>query len=220
MNSQSNLSATLTNNTIKYSPNSGTTWYTVIFPDGSYTVADINTVLQNAFLSLNEYAIVNGTVTYPINFLASIYLDRVQIQLNPGYQIDLTIGLFYQLIGFNYGIYSNPSGASFPLTVTAPSIALFANASVQFAVYTDIINGGVNTNNNNLINGILKVVDGGALGFSVSLKEPNGQYDYYPCSVTGQLRQITLSIYNNYGQISDFRGEPSSFELTFRPIRD
>jgi len=46
-NSIHNIKAVYNNNTLRYSPDTGTTWKTLVLPDGNYEIEDIDTALKN-----------------------------------------------------------------------------------------------------------------------------------------------------------------------------
>jgi hypothetical protein len=213
VNVAANLSAALNNNTVRYSTNGGGSWKTVTFPNGSYQCTALNTELQYAMTANGDYTIVNDVQVFPIQFLATLYLDRVQIQLAVNTELDLSIGNFASLLGFTPQILS--AGGSQQL-FTASGAAGFTDSSLNYFIYTDVINGGLNLGSQ-FTNGILIAVAGGDAGLAVSLKQSNGIYDYYPLT-SRNIDFIRLVVYNNLLQVADLLGEDTGFELTFQPL--
>lgn len=209
-NSVANISPVIGNNIIRYSPDNGTTWKLVTFPTGSYETTAIETEFRYVMDS-------NGDVVadvYPIDFSASLYLNRVQVTLKAGYQLDMGYSLIYQLLGFNNGILS--AGAS-DTTFTAPNSAQFTNASLNYFVLTDLISEGVYISAN-LRYGVLKAVDSDLPNYPISFKDNSGVYDFYTVNVPS-ITVFRLQVLDALGRISDLRGEPVNYELKFRRVK-
>ena len=212
-NSIPNISAALGNNTFSYSSDDHDGVVSVTLPDGAYIAAGIQAVLQGVMLSNGDYSGTAPNYVYPINFISNVTFDRVQIQLNPGYNIMIPAA-FGVVLGFPAGTYS---GGDTVTTFTATNIATFNNRSQRLYVYTDITSGGMNTAaSNSNASGIIKSVAGGALDYGQSLKDPV-QYSYYPVNKK-VVDSIRMRFYDSYGSIANFNGEGTNFELTFRPI--
>ena len=88
-----NISKFYKNNTIKYSPDSGSTWKKIIFQDGIYSYGDLNNYINQTLEN-------NGDEKKKIelSFIMSQY--KVLIGLSAGYQLDLRGSKFGELIGF------------------------------------------------------------------------------------------------------------------------
>ena len=213
VNSIPNVSPTLNNNTFRYSVDGGTTWHTVTLPTGTYQTGALQTELYNAMDANGDFTVTNGVKTYAISFVANLYLLRVQTVLAANAEVDFTTGLLYQLLG--YQTASVLSGGADGATFTAENNALFTNASDVFYIQTNIVDGGINLGNNPM-GGIVKTVESSGLGISIGLSDPSGDYPYFPVH-NRILRGMTVTVYNNFGQVADFRGESASFGFRFRP---
>jgi len=98
-NTDYNFTAALNNNTIRYSPDSGSTWFLAVIPDGVYSMSEL----------IDEF---DAIVLSQGNDPTSIFLGIVQPQittkwiLENGYQVDMSYGNIYQNLGFNPQVYS------------------------------------------------------------------------------------------------------------------
>ena len=100
-----NIRQSYGNNQIKYSPDKGANWKTIIFVDGMYSYDDIDEYIKKAMKDngdlVKKAADNNGIDEYgiDIHFILSTY--RVLIELKGDYQVDLTNLDFRKLIGFD-----------------------------------------------------------------------------------------------------------------------
>jgi len=214
VNSVNNLTATLGNNTMRYSNDNGVTWYDVTFPNGAYTTTGIQDQLQIVMYENGHYTTVNGVITYPIVFGVNLTLLRVNVQLNADFTIDLSTGSLYQLLGFLQQQYAGGANGQI---FTAPNNAQFTDASAFFMIACDAINGGIQ--NLQFPIGIIKIISGGDLGVALSLQSINGNDNYFPVK-NNIFPQITFQVFDAIGNICDFGGEQTSFQLRFRKVRN
>ena len=212
-NALPNLSVALGNNTIRYSMNGGTTWKTIVFPDGCYDTTALTTEIQSAFDTNGDYTTVSGVRVYPIEISAALYLDRAQVTLLANVNLDLSIGGFSLLLGFPATILT---GGTTGGIYTAPNAATFTNISSNFLIYTDIISDGVRMGNI-LTSGILKIFDGGSPGYPISLYDNYMNFQFFPVMPT-RMTSLRMRVLDNNGNVADLRGEQTAFELLFRPI--
>ena len=87
-----NISKFYKNNTIKYSPDSGSTWKKIILQDGNYSYDDLNDVVKQTVENNDNDSKIE------IVFINSQY--KVLIALGKDYQLDLRGSKFRELIGF------------------------------------------------------------------------------------------------------------------------
>ena len=88
-----NISKFYKNNTIKYSPDSGSTWKKIIFQDGNYSYDDLNDVIRQIIEN-------NGDNSRKIEILFINSQYKVIVGLGKDYQLDLRESKFGDLIGF------------------------------------------------------------------------------------------------------------------------
>ncbi len=212
VNSLANVSTSLNNNSFRYSPDNGTTWYTVNLPKGTYTTTGIQQQLQLALIANNNVTVSNGVNVYPITFSANLTFLKVQVQLNGGYEVDFSNGNLYQLLGYLPQIYAGGINGE---TFIAPNSAQFTNRSSFYMIYCDLIQGGLQ--NSIVPYGIMKIVPGGDLGYAISLVPTFNDIDYFQVK-TQNITSINFMVLDAYGNIADLQGEPTSFQLRFRKI--
>lgn len=214
INSIPNVSSSLNNNTLRYSVDGGGTWHTVTLPEGSYQTTAIETEVRKAMDTNGDFTVVGGENVYGIDFKASNYLLRFQVILKANVQLDLSIGELYKLLGF-----SSPSildGGVSGDTFTAPNIALFTTGGENYYIQTDIVRYGMAVGSDSTnIAGVIRGVESTALGYPVNLRDPSGQYPYFPVN-TNVLRTIRIRCFDGLGRQANFRGEAAQYELRFR----
>ena len=66
-----NISTTYGNNKIKYSHDDGTTWSTIVFPNGNYSYQDLNYYIQEV-IKENKHTVSNTEVGVSLSFKSSI----------------------------------------------------------------------------------------------------------------------------------------------------
>ena len=88
-----NISKFYKNNTIKYSPDSGSTWKKIIFQDGNYSYDDLNAIIKETLENIGD-----DPKKIEISFINTQY--KVLIGLGKDYQLDLSESKFGDLIGF------------------------------------------------------------------------------------------------------------------------
>jgi len=83
-----------------YSPDSGTTWFHILIPEGSYDIEDINNYIQQK-MRQNEHE-NNITLSANTNTLKAVLI------LENNYQVDFrTVNSIGSVLGFNHDVYAN-----------------------------------------------------------------------------------------------------------------
>lgn len=142
-----NIMSQYNNNKFSYSGNT-LSLYDVVFPDGFYTVDDMNYYLQQKMIENNHYLVnANGENVYYIKISTNQNRYRIQIDFfvvpttlplswsNPGFDLasvgGRTLALFFDgsssfnnLLGFNIGTYGNQLVNTSYLGDNVPSPAL------------------------------------------------------------------------------------------------
>jgi len=214
VNSVANVSAAMGNNTLRYSTDDGVSYTTITLPDGSYQTSAIEAEVHRVLAENGDTYDVNGITKYKIDFSVSLYQMRVEVYLHQDTRLDLTTGGLHQILGF--GAVELDGGASGD-TFTAPNVAKFTDPSLNYFITTDLIYDGIYINNQ-LNQGVLKIVSGGIPGYGISFKDPSGIYDYFPVN-RNILSDFKITILDNLGRVADLRGEQTNFELHFRPMK-
>jgi hypothetical protein len=209
-----NISAALGNNVIRYSPNSGTTWYTITFIDESCDATSLENQIAVVLINNGNTTTVNGEIVYPINFVADVNQDRITIGLSAGYYLDLTNVGFAKLIGFTPQTLQAVTTTVF----TATNAAQFTYASDYYYIFTNLISNGV-ISTSGQSQGLIKTVQGGAMGYNITLSNLYSSYQYFPLTVN-QLNQFNITIYDTNGNIANLRGERTFFDFEIRKVKE
>ena len=108
--SWANISATIGNNVIRYSHNSGTNWNSITIPDGTYSITQLETYIHSVMKDNSHYN--SGDNTYYVNFVPNYATFKLRIELSNNYQLDLTQSTIYTLLGHaNTTLTSTTTGA-------------------------------------------------------------------------------------------------------------
>lgn len=102
-----NITSSFGNNVIRYSKDAGSTWETdIIIPNGIYGLNDINSYLQSQLLLRGDYSGTLAEPVYDIAILPNFNTLRTVVVLQNSYQLDMTQGTLYKLLGLNPQIYT------------------------------------------------------------------------------------------------------------------
>ena len=93
-----NITNEYKNNTIKYSPDSGSTWKKIIFADGNYGYDDLNNFIKETLDNNADGHPDKEKSNIEITFIRSQL--KVLIGLSAGFQLDFRGSKFAELIGF------------------------------------------------------------------------------------------------------------------------
>ena len=104
-----NVSSSNGNNTVEYSPNSGTNFYTVTIPDGNWSVTSLNDYIQGQMKSNGHSSVVNGVDVFDITISPNFNTGLVDIVLSNNFQLRFTSSTFHNLLGFNAVTLTNAS---------------------------------------------------------------------------------------------------------------
>lgn len=113
-----NILANLGNNTFTYIwyDNTGSATFTITFPDGFYTVDELNSYIQSQMIANGHY-LVNSAGSYVYYFELVTNSTYYAIQFN-SYPIPTALP----------GGYTNPAGITFPAVASTPQITIAADA--------------------------------------------------------------------------------------------
>lgn len=139
-----NIEAQACNNTVRYSPDAGTTWKSVIFPDGVYSYSDIDTFIKNVMKDNGDYTVVSGVDTFDFGLAFSGSTFLVTISLQNSMHFDLTTQAFSNLIGFDVQILTvSTTGVRLPnINRSLDNIYVHSsltNASIVDGKATDVL---------------------------------------------------------------------------------
>ena len=139
-----NIRSSYKNNTIKYSNDRGTNWFTITFKDGMYSYTDINDYLKQDMEQKNHHSTDqrgNKVFHININFILSTYRVLISFSDNK-LQLDLRQTEFGELIGFEKKLITKTEyGTKLPNITNSIDVLNINTNAIK-----DSIVDGVNTN--------------------------------------------------------------------------
>ena len=191
----------------------------VVFPDGIYTIDQLSAYLVKFMLD-NGYADPTTGVEPPIKFVPNFSTFRVDIVLSDtvgGVNFTITFDSnLQQLLGFTEASY--PIGSSINTTTTGDGVADITNGVNQWFIECSLIAGSASYKNNELSN-ILYSFTIQSPPSSTFVLEPVNRY-FVPLDRFDHIERIRMTIKDQLGRIQDFQGEPISYTLHFRPVKE
>lgn len=204
-----NISTELNNNTCRYY--NGTVFRNITFPDGQYSVEDINDYLHTVMKSFGDFTLAGSTEVYDIEMSPDYPTNKIFLELTNAYTLDLATGDLYLLLGADQA----------DITVTG--------------LFTNIANM---TNNINSIWARCSLVEG--MGSYVNDTQediiytfvpdtiPNTNIDlspitlaWIPINVTGNIiRKIRVRITDNLSRDLNLNNEPVTFTFLLRKMKN
>lgn len=125
-NSNPNISATLNNQTLKYSKDSGATYTTITIPQGSYGIDALST-------QINSLIVATGGVANNVILTGNYATLKVDITLSATYRLDFSVGNLYRLLGWPAGIVS--------VSGTGTDLADLTNGIVSYSINSSVVSG-------------------------------------------------------------------------------
>lgn len=212
-NSIHNIKAVYNNNTLRYSPDTGTTWKTLVLPDGNYEIEDIDTALKNFMYDNGDFNNTNpASPVFYINFERIIAEGKLRIQLSSTYQIDLSIGDIHTLLGFNAVI----------LTATAkgPNVVDITRGVDSWSIHCSLCGGSYD--NDVASDVIYGFVPMSTRGYAISEIPPPQTYffpisDSYMGSNGLTINSITMALTDQLNRPILLNGENITYRVIIRP---
>lgn len=204
-----NISAEKNNNIIRY--NNGVTTETVVVPDGQYTINQLNAFFHDAMRDNGDYTAGSTpdfdefNITLDVNYSTL----RVKIIITGGYELDLTQGLLYKLLGGNQAVYDTSGDLEYVANV---------NDSINnLIIHCSILDSGSSYSNSSRSDVLYTFVPSSEPGTNIEIT-PNTPV-YIGINYTGStIRELRMYITDNLGRRVNLNGEPVSYLLHFRPL--
>jgi len=94
-----------TNNSFKYSMDNGKNWFTILIPEGSYKICDIDAAIKQQIRTNNHYGDENNK--YFISVSANTSTLKTVLTLTNSYQVDFGLpNSMRHVLGFNSAVYT------------------------------------------------------------------------------------------------------------------
>ena len=135
-----NITNEYKNKTIKYSPDSGSTWKKIIFADGNYDYDDLNNFIKETLDNNGDGHPNKKKSNIEITFIRSQL--KVLIGLSAGFKLDLRGSKFAELIGFQKKLVDKEEIASKLPNITNSIDVINLNSDV----ITDSLVNGISSN--------------------------------------------------------------------------
>jgi len=212
-----NVSATSYDNArFTYSDDAGVTWYNIDFPEGTYTITDLNSYIYDQ-LVINGHDDVDMDGTPSIILRPNYNTLKIEIEITEvNFQVDLGTSNFYELLGFS------ALQAASPLTTVAihegDDLANINNGINKLVIGTSLLStSGATFDNATIGTTLYSFVPNSAPGSNLDVI-PSERL-YIPMNADLQITNIRMYIRDNLGRALDFRGEPISYLLHIRKIK-
>jgi len=200
-----NVSSTFNNNVIIYT-NDTLDVRTVTFPNGNYTIIQLNSYLHSVMKNNNDYTVISGIDTFNINFTPNYSTIKVTIELTNTYSLDLTQSKFNELLGWNQGIYN------FTGYQDGQNTADITRGINSILIHCDIINQSYQ---NSISSDVLySFVPNQPVGSNIEV-EPT-HLIYLPIRYNDLVHKIRMYITDQLNRPIDFNGEPITYLLHIR----
>jgi len=198
-----NISAAMGNNVIKYTTNTPAT-RTVTFPDGNYTITQINEYLQAFMVTQGDYAVVAGENVYYIDIEPNYTTIKVTITLSNSYTIDLTQSTFNLLLGWTAAVYN------FTGTQSGALPANINNGINTILIHCDAVNGSYQ---NSVVSDVLYSFVPNVPPGSNMEWIPQTKFIYLPVKIPDFIYRIRMYITDQMNRPINFNGQPVTYLL-------
>ena len=204
-----NVSSTNGNNTVEYSPNSGTNFYTVTIPDGNWSVTSLNDYINGVMKSNGHSNVVNSVDVFDVTISPNFNTGLVDITLTNNYHLRFTSSTFHNLLGFNSVTLTTTSSSTKAVDIT--------NGITSLNIRASIATGSIDANGNN--SDILFSFTPTVSPYSYISINPTNPI-YVPINTHNQISQITMRVTDNLNRDIDLRNEPVNYMIHIRKVKD
>lgn len=199
-----NIAAQYNNQSFRY--NNGSTWKTITITPGLYSLPDINTFVQNAMLANGDFTNVGGVNQFYITLTPDYNTFKCLITISNSYQVDLTVGNLYQLLGFTSIIVSSTQEGVNNVNIT--------NGVDKVLLHIDCITGSyVGGASSDVIFSFSADVSPSSL-----IEITPTKLIFLPLTQTGYLDKMRVYITDQSGNRLNLNGEQVNVTLFMRPM--
>ena len=203
-----NISAENNNNIARYF--NGAVYRDILFPDGQYSVSQINDYVQSVMKANGDFTLSGSTEVYDIIISANFATGKVNIQLTSGYTFDLATGDLYLLLG----------GDQIEVTTSGdlPRIANITNDVNQIWARCSLVEGQGSYVNDTQADIIYTFVPDTVPNTNIDLSPIT--LAWIPLNVTNNvIRKVRVRITDNLDRPLNLNGEPVTFTLLIRKAK-
>lgn len=193
-----NISASQGNNTVRWSKNSGSTYTTIIIPDGSYQLTDINTYIQTSITA-------NGGTGASIAITPNFTILQCVVTLASGYYLDLSVSSLNILLGFPSAIVTT--------TQSGGNLVDITNGVNSVIINSDLVSGSFI--NGQTSSALYQFVPTSPPGSNLSIQP---YYPIYlPLADQTQIQRVRLFITDQQNRTLNLNKQPVTVLLHVRP---
>lgn len=197
-----NVSSDYGNNVLRYSSDNGATWTNLTVPSGQYSYVQLDA-------AINALIVANGDVANNINILANFSELKFILKVTAPYQVDLSFGNLYQLLGFS------TAQIAAPITTTTQGLlsANIQNNLNELYLNCSLVNGSwFNDSLGETLNSFLPSTPAGS-NILVQYAQPI----YIPLRTDTQyIRSVRVYLRDNLGRRVNLNGEDLQVILHLR----
>ena len=197
-----NISTDYGNNVLRYSPNNGVTWKNITITGGQYSFTQLDSVI-------NSLIVANGDVANNINILANFSELKFILKVTAPYQVDLSFGNLYQILGFS------TAQIAAPITATTQGLlsANIQNGLNEIYLNCSLVNGSwFNDSVGETLNSFLPLTPAGS-----SIVVQYAQPIYVPLRTDTQyIRSVRIYLRDNLSRRVNLNGEDLQVILHLR----
>lgn len=193
-----NISPQYNNTTLRYSPDAGVTWKTITIISGQYSIDELNSRIQSLIVA-------NGDVGTNVSIVADFSTLKIQIVLLGGYQVDLTQGNLYNLLGFTPIIVTSTQLGANPANIN--------NDINSLKITCDILTGSYDNNVSSNTLYVFSPNSGPGTQINITVNPPL----FIPVRNTRTINSIRITLVDNLNRTINLNGQPVTYLLYLRP---
>lgn len=203
--SWSNINPTLGNQTMRiYTSVATLTFSDFTIPEGQYSLANINTLLQG-------YLVTAGLVANDITITGNYNTGYCTVSINQAdISLDLSIGSLYYTLGM--------SQSNITTTTTGTNIVRISNDRNMINIHTNLLSSATQSLFNGNKSNILFSFTQDVPPSSIINLEPFRK-SFVPMGDVGIIDTVSVYVQDNTGAVVDLRGEPFTIEMEIREVK-
>lgn len=211
-----NISSAKNNNQFEYSSDGGSSWKTIIIPDGLWAMSKLNLYLHYVMKLNSDYTTSSGTDNFYIDISPNVDIGRMTITItDANYQVktDNTAGLMVDMFGFTPNTTLTSTTGQYSDGINnAPNLAKVNNGIAHWRINCDLVNSS-------FVDGVrsqlLYTFAPTESPFSKIIRSLKNRYQQ-PNKT--RVSSVRMYLTDDNGNIMDLHGEKVSYTLYFRPM--
>jgi hypothetical protein len=200
-----NISTDYNNTTFRYY--NGVTWKNITITGGLYTIDDLNSFLQTTMKSNGDSGVDgSGNDVFYITLTPNYNTFKLLINVSNSYQVDLTVGTLYQLLGFTPIVVSSTQYGVNNVNIT--------NGVNRIMIHMDCVTGSYKGSSSS---DVLYSFNADGAPSSLLQIKPN-RLIYLPLNKSGYMFQIRIYVTDQQNRRVNLNGEETSLSLYLKRL--